>query len=124
MAQRHVLVIDDSATVRYLFAEIIENYDVRLSEAASAEDGLRILAQDKVDLLFLDIHLPGLDGLELLKELRKTDKSHACKVVMISSDRDQAAVDLATQMGADDYLPKHVSVGRIVDMLQKHLGIK
>ena len=71
MSEKKVLVVDDEENIRYIFEQAFSRtgYMVRLAE--SAEEALEILKDDKIQVMFLDLNLPGMDGVELCKQIRK-----------------------------------------------------
>ncbi len=116
---RRVLVVDDEQGIRGALGQLLEyeGYDVRT--AANAVDGLAEYARFKPHLVFLDVKMAGIDGLEALRQLRERD--HAAIVVMISGHATiQTAVE-ATQLGAYDILEKPLDTDRILVMLRNAL---
>jgi two-component system nitrogen regulation response regulator NtrX len=117
---RRLLVIDDEKGIRAALAQLLEyeGYDVRA--ASSGAEGLTIYEQWKPQLVFLDVKMAGMDGLETLKRLRERDP--AAVVVMISGHATiQNAVE-ATQLGAYDILEKPLDTDRILVTLRNATG--
>ncbi len=101
----HVLVIEDSPEISQLVALYLSRDGLRVSAAATAEDGLNLLA-DQVDLVVLDLNLPGMDGFEFLTRLRKT--SQIPVIVLSARDQDEDMV-LALGLGGDEFVAKPFS---------------
>ena len=100
----HILVVDDDREIRDLVGKVLEREGFRISRA---EDGVamrRVLAVSAIDLIVLDIMLPGKDGLALCRELRGAQDS--TQVIMLTAKGDDIDRIIGLEMGADDYLPK------------------
>lgn len=103
------LIIDDSATVVAALRKMLRSagYDTR--EAADAEQGLALMAQEKPDLVFLDIVLPGMNGFNALRMIRKDPATQHIPVVMISGNEHATEQFYANRIGADDFMKKPFS---------------
>jgi two-component system nitrogen regulation response regulator NtrX len=119
-AQHRVLVVDDEQGVRGALGQLLEYEGYEVRTAANAVDGLAEYERFRPHLTFLDVKLPGIDGLEALKKLRERDAG--ATVVMISGHATiQTAVE-ATQLGAYDILEKPLDTDRILVLLRNALG--
>jgi two-component system nitrogen regulation response regulator NtrX len=110
--KKRVLVVDDEKNIRRTLAMVLaaEGFDV--IEAESAEAGLRLLEESGADVVLLDLNLPGMDGLEMLRQVKRTDPDRA--VIMISGQGTvQVAVE-ATRAGAFDFLEKPLARERVL----------
>jgi two-component system nitrogen regulation response regulator NtrX len=113
---RRILVIDDEPGIRQALSQLLEyeGFDVRV--ATGGLDGLKTYGSFRPQLVFLDVKMAGLDGLEVLKRLRQQDP--AATVVMISGHATiQTAVE-ATQLGAYDILEKPLDTDRVLVLLR------
>ncbi len=72
--QSHILVIDDDSSVRLAFELALEDSGYAVTTAASGEEGIRLFKDNSFHLVFLDLKMPGMNGIEVLKEIRKVDK--------------------------------------------------
>src|SRR5579872_4510860 len=113
MARTRILVVDDSVVIRKLLCDILSQ-DPELEVVASASDGriaLSKILQLKPDLVTLDIEMPVMDGLETLKELRKSNRT--LPVIMFSTltERGASATLDALSLGASDYATKPSNTG-------------
>ena len=70
---KRILVIDDDEVIRKLFSRALEVTSYEVHTAESGEKGLELLSASKYDLIFLDIYMPGMSGIEVMREIRKTD---------------------------------------------------
>lgn len=103
MAYR-ILIVDDDTTLAAMLAEFLRNEGFRATSVSNGSAALSQLLSERFDLVILDIMLPDYNGLDLLRELRKTN---ARQPVMMLTARGEA-IDriLGLELGADDYLPK------------------
>jgi DNA-binding response OmpR family regulator len=101
---QHVLVVDDDVEIRALLRRGLALEGFQVSLAADGEQAIRLAAEQPVDLVVLDVRMPGLDGLEVCRRLRAADERLA--IVMLTA-RDAVPDRVAgLEMGADDYLIK------------------
>jgi two-component system nitrogen regulation response regulator NtrX len=116
---RRVLIVDDEKGIREALKQVLEYEEIEVQTCASGHEALRVYPEFHPHLVFLDVKMEGLDGLETLKRLRDLD-SHA-QVVMISGHGTiQTAVE-ATQLGAYDFLEKPLDTDRILLTLRNAL---
>ena len=104
MAEKHILAIDDDPTMRALIADYLSSHGFRVSTGAGGQDMARILDEDMVDLLVLDLKLADEDGLQLVRELRA--RSNLPIIVVTGHRRDEVDRIVGLELGADDYLTK------------------
>jgi two-component system nitrogen regulation response regulator NtrX len=117
---RRLLVVDDEQGIRAALTQLLEYEGYEVRAASSGAEGLAIYEQWKPQLVFLDVKMAGMDGLETLKRLRERDP--AAVVVMISGHATiQNAVE-ATQAGAYDILEKPLDTDRILVTLRNATG--
>jgi two-component system OmpR family response regulator len=100
---RHVLVVDDDQEIRTLLAEYLERNGLRVSTLADGRDLLRAVEERGVDLVVLDLMMPGPDGLALCRDLRAKSR---VPVLMLSARGEDVDRIVGLEMGADDYLAK------------------
>ena len=115
-----VLLTDDSKTIRMVLHELLTQ--LGHSDVLEAENGakaLELVAQGGVDVLLLDLHMPVLDGLGTLKQLKENPKTAGIPVVIISSDTDMRVIDQARQLGAIGYIKKPFKA----EAMQKALAV-
>jgi two-component system nitrogen regulation response regulator NtrX len=118
--KRRVLVVDDEKGVREALKQVLEFEDFDVQTCASGHDALRAYTEFRPHLVFLDVKMQGMDGLETLKRLRAQDSR--AQVVMISGHGTiQTAVE-ATQLGAYDFLEKPLDTDRILLTLRNALA--
>lgn len=107
----HILVVDDDAEIRQLLRSYLERNGLRVTTAADGAGMWRALERARVDLIVLDLMLPGTDGLELCRNLRVRSR---IPVIMLTARGDEMDRVLGLEMGADDYLPKPFSARELL----------
>jgi two-component system nitrogen regulation response regulator NtrX len=115
-----ILVIDDEAAIRDSLRMILEYEGYEFLGAATGEEGIGVVEREAVDLVFLDIKMPGMDGLEVLGRLKKVAES--LPVVMISGHATVATAVEATKMGAFDFIEKPLATERVLLTIRNALG--
>lgn len=109
-----ILVTDDEEHILELIKFNLERegYNVLLCE--NGEDSISIVQNNAIDLVVLDLMLPGIDGIEVLKRLRKMDKFEKLPVIMLTAKSEESDRILGLEIGADDYITKPFSVRELV----------
>lgn len=106
MFKARILVVDDDADHRLVVQRMLERRGYAVEEAETAEAGLDVYAKGVFDIILLDIMLPGMDGLELLAEMRKRRPADDTPVIFISARTDKATILRGLETGAIEYLTK------------------
>jgi DNA-binding response OmpR family regulator len=110
-----VLLIDDDARLAELLRAYLEPQGVALVHAGGGQAGLAALAQGGFDAILLDVMMPGMDGLEVLRRLRER---HAVPVIMLTARGDEADRVVGLELGADDYVGKPFSPRELLARLR------
>jgi two-component system OmpR family response regulator len=98
-----ILVVDDDGQILELVAKFLRSHGFRVHAARDGREMQSVLAESAVDLIVLDLMLPGANGLDLCREIRKTS---AIPVVMLTAKGEDVDRIIGLEVGADDYLPK------------------
>lgn len=109
MARAVILVIEDDPDIRELLVYALGKEGYQTEQAASGEAGLKLAKQAKPDLIILDIMLPGIDGLEVLRKLKHEPGLRPIPVLIASARGEEADVVSGLELGADDYVTKPFS---------------
>jgi two-component system, OmpR family, response regulator len=99
----HILIVDDHREIRDLVSRALSKEDFRVSTAADGRTMRKALADGRIDLILLDLMLPGEDGLSLCRALRAESD---IPIIMLTAKGDEVDRVIGLEMGADDYLPK------------------
>lgn len=101
-----ILIVEDNPQHMMLAATLLELNGYAVLKAENAEDGLALARSRQPDLVLMDIKLPGMDGLEAVKQLRADAATRAIKVIVLTSFRDEYPEAEILASGADAFLPK------------------
>jgi two-component system response regulator MtrA len=107
----HVLLVEDDASIREVTALALGRAGFRVTTSGDGRDGLNRAHQTAFDLIVLDVMLPGLDGYEVCKEIRRTSR---VPILMLTARTDTIDVVIGLESGADDYVKKPFEVAELV----------
>ena len=107
----HILVVEDDAQIRNFICFTLEAEAYVCRTAATAEEAMRLLAAESIDLMLLDLGLPDLDGTEVIRRLRTWSEMPVIVVSARDQDKEKVAV---LDLGADDYLTKPFSASELL----------
>lgn len=113
-----ILVVDDELLIRNVIKEYLLNDGYKVLEAEDGFDALRVLSDNKVDLIVLDIMMPKMDGFTCLSEIRKTKN---IPVIMLSARKEETDKLSSFDLGVDDYVTKPFSPKELVARVKAHL---
>lgn len=124
-----IMIVDRSEVARSIISHILqkEMQDAYIVTCGSAEEALEYLYREKFDLITTSLLLPGLDGLDLCHEIRKSEKQHLTPVIVVSSDADTRLLREGFSAGVTDYFNKSLGYKKLVefikDVSQRHSGL-
>ena len=116
----NVLIVDDSAALRKILQRVLRQAEIPLGNLYEAGDGLQALEAMKansVDLVLSDINMPNMDGLQLLAQIRANPQWQDIRVIMITTEGNQARVMEAVGLGAAGYVRKPFTADQIKEKL-------
>lgn len=108
-SKAHILVVDDEEDIRELVKYNLEREGHRVTCAGSGESAVEIARRDDIDVIVLDLMLPGIDGLEVTRTLKGSPETAAIPILMLSAKGEEADIVTGLELGADDYVPKPFS---------------
>lgn len=114
-----ILIIDDDDFTRGLIARKVRNAGYAVREAADAAIGIKAILDSHPDLILLDVHMPYMSGLEVLKALKGDAQSRDIPVIMLTADSDDQTWLEALRWGAADYLTKPFEENELLETLGK-----
>ena len=119
----NILVVDDNFTNLNVASAILQKYGANVLTALSGKDGLRILNDNEVDLVFLDYMMPEMNGIDTLEHIRKLPGSRfaAMPVIALTANVVSGAREMFLEAGFDDFLAKPISIDRMEKVLRKYL---
>ena len=115
-----VLVIDDQPGIRRLLAEVLQEEGYAVLEAANGYDGLQKARDGRPGLILMDMKMPGMDGIETLRELKRLGIGE--KVIMMTAYGELDLVNEAKEIGATDYITKPFDIVALCDMIGRNFA--
>ncbi len=120
-AQYKILVVDDNDTNLAIFEELLaEDYDIRI--ATTGGEALEIAPGFQPDLVLLDVMMPGIDGYETCRQMRRDTSLQRTRIMMVSSRAMESEKLEGYQAGADDYITKPFDEEQFMAKVRAHLG--
>ena len=116
---RKILIVEDDENILRLETDYLEANDFTVTSATNGNDGLELALAGGFDLIMLDIMLPGTDGLEICKRVRKTSN---VPILLVSAKRDDIDKIKGLGFGADDYIVKPFSPSELVARVIAHIN--
>ncbi|MFZ0452486.1 MAG: response regulator [Ignavibacteriaceae bacterium] len=117
-----ILVVDDSDIIRQTLAKFFEDYVVEVVSCPDGLEGIQKALKHLPDLIFLDLMMPNLDGVKMLKVIKVIDDLKNIPVIVISGNTSKANVLLAMESGADKVIPKPLQKEVIINSVNEILG--
>jgi CheY-like chemotaxis protein len=108
MSRKRALIVDDSKSARVILSRMLEKYDIEVDMAESAEQSIEYLKEHRPDAIFMDHLMPGMDGLEAVKEIKANPQTATIPIMMYTSQEGELYVGQARALGAMGVLPKQV----------------
>ena len=104
-----ILIIEDDPEIQELLSMTMEREGWKLFQAKTGEEGLDCLKKNQVNCVLLDIMLPGMDGLKILKKIKEIEKCRNIPVIMTTARGEESDIITGLELGADDYVVKPYS---------------
>lgn len=124
MPKETILIVDDEEDILELIRFNLENEGYAVLDALTGEKAIKIASEQPVDLMVLDLMLPGIDGLEVTKVLKNNEKTWKIPIVMLTAKGEESDIVTGLELGADDYLSKPFSpkilIARIRAILRRN----
>jgi PAS domain S-box-containing protein len=118
------LVADDSTLNRRILGDLLEGAGVSVFGASGGEEAVRLARQHQPDVIFMDLRMPDLDGLEATRRLRNDSATAQIKVIAVTASALGDAPEAARDAGCVDYIPKPIRAEALFASLQTHLGVR
>jgi CheY-like chemotaxis protein len=119
---KRALVVDDQPEVCELLARTLQSAGLETLALQTSGDAPELLTESKFDVVFLDLHMPDLDGIELLRHIRKSLNNQTTPVILLSDDQRPSALSVAFDAGASFFLYKPFDKERILKLLRAAQG--
>jgi len=110
MAQKHILVVEDEEDIQELLKYNLSKEGHQVQCVGSGESGLQEARKISPDLLVLDLMLPGMNGLEVCRQLKNDSNTNHIPIIMLTAKGEESDIVIGIELGADDYVTKPFSV--------------
>jgi len=122
-AKAKVLIADDDITLRDMYKERLEMDSYKVLVAADGEETLKVIKEQKPDLVLLDIMMPKMNGLDVLEQMKKDDQMKAIPVIVLTALIQDLTKVKSLMSGADDYLMKsEIMPGEVIKKVRETLA--
>ena len=101
-----ILLVDDQRDVRFVMSELLEDMGHEVIEATSASGGLEMLESERPDLVFLDLTMPGMSGIEALAQIRRQAATRHTRVLLLTGSTSIEELDKARNLGIEGIISK------------------
>ncbi|MCS7180863.1 MAG: response regulator [bacterium] len=118
MELKKILIIEDDAEERLILGRELRRQGYIVYEAPTGEEGLKIFKEDRPDLVILDVMLPGIDGWEVLKRIKKGPLSRKVPVMMLTGKAEDKDKIKGYEIGADYYVTKPYNVNKLLPVIE------
>ncbi len=120
---KHILIVDDSKTVRNLVAFILKAEGFKVTTAEDGLDGLeKLYAMESVDLILSDINMPRMDGFTFIAQVREQDIYKDIPIIILSTEGEESDIQKGIQLGANLYMVKPAQPEKMVRNIKMLLG--
>jgi len=124
MERKRILIVEDSPTMRQLLVFALRRMrGVEIVEAQDGMDGLRKVSSDHFDIALIDINMPVMDGLKLIRLMRGEDALKDIPICVISTEGASEDRERALSLGANEYLTKPIQANRVLSVVKDLLKV-
>lgn len=116
---KSILIIDDSESIRELVALTLESSGYKVDKALDGLDALRFLDGREINLVITDLNMPNMDGIELIKEVRKKDGYSTVPILMLTTESQAAKKEQAKSAGATGWIVKPFVQEKLLEVVKK-----
>ena len=116
-----ILVIDDTEDVRFLISNVLSNFGFTVREAPSGQLGVKMIAEEKPDLVLCDVNMPSMGGLETLAAVRESSQTATIPFILMTGLVSHDGFRRGMVSGADDYLVKPFTPEELIEAVMSRL---
>ena len=120
--RKKVLIVEDALVIRMAVAKFVADFGHDVTEAADGKEGLTAALTERPDLIISDVHMPNMDGMELVRNLRENEDMRSTPIVLLTSEKNIDFIKSAMKSGVADYILKDIAnPSAFRDRLKKYL---
>jgi two-component system, chemotaxis family, chemotaxis protein CheY len=116
-----ILVVDDSTTIRQVIIFCLKAVDYQVIEAVDGKDALEKLAENRVDLLLTDLHMPNMDGFELVKAVRASAKHKYIPILVLTTESQLSSKEEGKSLGVTGWFVKPFEPEQLIKVIKRVL---
>ncbi|MFZ5915863.1 MAG: response regulator [Chloroflexota bacterium] len=121
MPQQKILVVDDDIRLQRLMQAVLQRAGYRVVLASTGEEGIHLVTTEQPDLVLMDVMMPGIDGFEAIKRIRRLPEGREVPIVLLSAMSEVEAKVKGLRVGGDDYITKPVKMSELLARIQARL---
>lgn len=121
--KKKLLIVDDQFGIRVLLNEVFEKDGYETLQASNGKQALKLVTEEHPDLILLDMKIPGMDGLEILREIKKMDNVTS-DVIMMTAYGELEMINEAMQLGALTHFAKPFDIDEVREEVKNYLAAK
>ncbi len=114
MKREKIVVVEDEADIREIIEHNLSREGYQVHTSSDGENGLQLVKRESPDLVLLDLMLPGLDGLDVCRELKSDPSTRSIPIIMVTAKGEESDIVLGLGIGADDYVAKPFSPQELI----------
>ena len=119
----NVLAVDDIPLNILLVQKMLKHFNFKLRTASGGQQALDMVAQEKPDLILLDLMMPGIDGFEVIRRLRENPETADIQIIILSALNSQEDVVKGFNAGANDFIMKPIIMEKLLSCVVNQLGL-
>jgi CheY-like chemotaxis protein len=119
----NVLAVDDIPLNILLVQKMLKRFNFKLRTASGGQQALDMVAQEKPDLILLDLMMPGIDGFEVIRRLRENPETAYIQIIILSALNSQEDVVKGFNAGANDFIMKPIIMEKLLSCVVNQLGL-
>jgi two-component system alkaline phosphatase synthesis response regulator PhoP len=117
MIKQKILIVDDEIHILELLRYNLETNGFEVVQAETGEEAIELISKESIDGMILDLMLPGIDGIEVLRNVRKSDRANL-PIIMLTAKNEEIDAVIGLEMGADDYIGKPFRTRELISRLK------
>ena len=114
-----ILVVEDYEDVRQMLRVLLESEDFRVVEASTGAQALKVVKNVRPDIILMDLALPGIDGFETIRRVRKIDGFQNTPIIVLTAFSGQSSYETALRAGTNYFMPKPVDFDELAELLNQ-----
>ena len=122
MTMKKIMTVDDSSSMRQMVGFTLTNAGYNVIEASNGKEALERMNGNSVDLLLVDLNMPVMDGIQLIREIRKNDAHRFVPIVMLTTESQEVKKREGKEAGATGWIIKPFKPEQLVTVVKKVLG--